>query len=195
VKFDAGTVIDANYFDHGDEGNPAFVVVEEGLFVKKRVVDFTKQQQSRFAVPILMPTGRMRVKIANYGPMTMFPDPAMKSCVTRPFTMVAKEPVSGYLLRFQDLASMLLNVQADKIRAAFRNEPDDDAVAQMWIAEQEAAKWKSFRKTCVKEARRAIKTEKAVLKGEWAIRKPGRPKPIKEHQPFAPLSPRTYEPW
>jgi hypothetical protein len=195
VRFDAETVIDAGYFRDFDEGNGAFVVVEEGVFVKRRVVDFTKMKQSRFAVPIRMPEGRKRVNVADYGPMTMFPDPSMKICVSKPFTMFAKGPVSGYLLKVQDLISMLLKIQAEKVIAAFRNDADDDEVAQLWIAREEATTWAGYKKACLKEARRAIKTEKAVLRGEWAIRKPAPPKPIKEHAPFELISPRAYEPW
>jgi CRP-like cAMP-binding protein len=195
IRFEAGTVIDAAYFRRADEGNAAFVVVEEGLFVKRRVVDFTRMKQSRFAVPICMPEGTKRVRVAEYGPTTMFPDPAMKICVSRPFTVFAETPVSGYLLKVQDLVSMLLKVQAEKVLGAFRGDPDDDEVAQLWIAREEATTWTTYKKSCSKEARRAIKTEKAVLRGEWAIRKPAPPKPIKEHGQFAMLSPREYEPW
>jgi hypothetical protein len=96
-------------------------------------------------------------------------------------------------LRLKDLDSMLLNSHTEKVLAAFHKEADDQEVAQIWTGEQEAVIWKAYRKSCLKEARQAVKVEKAVCNGDWASRKPRPPKPIKDHAPFPPLILRDYE--
>jgi CRP-like cAMP-binding protein len=191
-RFEIGTVIDVNYFQVEDE-NRAFFIVEDGALVKKRMVDFTGRHTSTSALSVHLPQGRMRVKVAVYGPGTMFPDPAMRSCVPYPFTMVVKEPVTAYRLRRTDLISMLLTVQTEKVMAAFQKEPNDEQMAQMWTEGKEAVKWKAYRRSCIKEARRGAKVERAVSCGAWATRKPDIPKPIKDHRPFTPLLPKSYQ--
>jgi hypothetical protein len=117
----------------------------------------------------------------------MLPLPSMKLCALYPFTLLVTEEVTGYLLKFADLAELLLRSQSQRILKMFLDrEPSDQRVKEIWVEEQEGVQWQAYRKKCVKEARKVLKTERAVSRGEWAIRKPGLPKAIKDHRPFTP---------
>ena len=193
VKFDAGVLIDDNYFKKDDQGI-SFYVVEEGLVMKQRTVDFTGHvaDQSGSSIQVQIPRGRHTVRIGTYRPKTMFPDPALKRFVPYQFTMFVAEPVISWELKVKDLISMLLTVQMQKIQEAFRNEPNDSQVVDIWIEKQRAIKWQEFKKRCVKEARQTVKIEKQVLNGLWPCRTAQIPKPIKEHKLYPALSRRLY---
>jgi CRP-like cAMP-binding protein len=191
VRMRAGTEIGDDFFPR--ENTMSFIVVEEGVLVKRRVVNFSGTKVASDST-IALPMGAKSVKVGQFGPREMIPVPAMRICVPFPFTLYVEEEVTGYLLKLVELASMLLNVQTQKIIRAFAsNEPNDEKVIQMWIAKQEAVQWQGYRKKCVKEARRILKAQKAISRGEWAIRKAGPPKAIKEHRPFTTLRPKQYE--
>ncbi|KAH0789333.1 cyclic nucleotide-binding domain containing protein [Histomonas meleagridis] len=164
-----------------------FFVVEEGLLAKQRVVDFStykesnkpNQNDNNFSIPIKIPKGKHSVRVANYGPKTMFPDPNLKDYVPYPFTITVIEPAITFELKLSDLSSLLLTTQIQKIKESIRNEPTDSEVIQMWIQKQQAIQWKLFKHKCVKEARKTIKVEKDISNGMFAVRKSGPPKPIK----------------
>lgn len=193
LKLDAGVVIDEKFFGK-DENSISFIVVEEGLLVKQRLVDFTghRVDQSASSIQVQIPRGKHTVRVANFGPKTMFPDPALKKYVPYPFTLYVAEPVIAWQLKVKDLASMLLTVQMQKITDAYRDEPNDDQVVNIWIEKQRAIQWQAFKRKCVKEARQMVKVEKLVQNGQWGQRNPAPPKAIKEHKPFPALSRRVY---
>jgi CRP-like cAMP-binding protein len=194
IKLETGVVVDANYFKK-DETSIAFIVIEEGLLSKHRVVDFTGYKSEDLAesgVTITIPIGRHAVRVRTYRSKSMFPDPALREYVPYPFTLVVSEPVIAYRLKLKDLASMLLTAQMQKIREQFRDEPNDMQVVKMWVAEHQAKQWGRFKQKCVKEAREMVKTEKAVMRGQWGLRLPAPPKAIKDHPPFPRLVTKCY---
>lgn len=191
VRMKVGTEIGDDFFPH--ENTMSFIILEEGVLVKRRVVNFSGTKVASDST-ITLPMGIKTVKVGRFGPREMIPVPAMRICAPFPFTLYVEEEVTGYLLKLAELASMLLNIQTQKIIRAFAsNEPSDEKVIQMWIANQEAVQWQAYRKKCVKEARGILKAQKAISRGEWAIRKAGPPKAIKEHRPFTALKPKQYE--
>jgi CRP-like cAMP-binding protein len=191
VRMRVGTEIGNDFFPR--ENTMSFIVVEEGVFVKRRAVNFSGTKVASDST-IALPIGVKTVKVGQFGPREMIPVPAMRICVPFPFTLYVAEEVTGYLLKLVELASMLLNVQTQKIIRMFAsNEPNDEKVIRMWIEKQEAVQWQAYRKKCVKEARRILKAQRAISMGEWAIRKAGPPKAIKEHRPFTTLRPKQYD--
>ena len=122
----------------------------------------------------------------------MFPVPGLTDFVAYPFSMIVLEPVTVYELKLSDMASLLPRTQLERIKEAFRREPPDEAVAQMWIEKQQAIQWQAFKRKCVKEARESVKVEREVQNGNYAMRKPGIPKPIKDHKPLPPLTNKEY---
>jgi hypothetical protein len=193
IKLDAGVVIDETYLGK-DDGATSFLVVEEGLLAKMRVVDFTgyKCEPSSTGIEVAVPNGKHAVKVKTYGPKTMFPDPALAEYVPYHFTLYVTEPVIAYQLKVKDLASMLLTAQMQKIREAFRDEPNDTQVINIWIEKQQAIQWQAYKRKCVKEARQMVKVEKEVLSGQWPQRKAARPKAIKDHKGYGSLMRMTY---
>lgn len=194
-KLETGTVVNAqNPIAEG-----CFIVIEEGLLAKQRVVDFSiykskDMNANQRHLSIALPPGRHAVTVAMHGPKTMFPDPTLKDFVSYPFSMTVIEPASFYLLKVSDMTSMLLNTQIERIKNAVRAEPTDIEVIRMYIDKQEAIQWQLFKKKCVKEARESIKMEKSITNGQWPMRRSGVPKRIKEHKPFPPLKRNEYEP-
>jgi hypothetical protein len=194
LKIEAGAVVDDHYFGK-DEKAIRFIVVEEGLLAKQRVVDFTGHQNDESlatGISITVPKGKHAVRFRTYRSKTMFPDPALKDFVPYPFALVVTEPVIAYHLKLKDLESMLLTAQLQKIREAFRAEPNDDQVVKLWIQEHQAIQWQTFKQKCVREARQQVKVERAVMNGNWGLRLPAPPKAIKEHEPYGHLSRRLY---
>ena len=148
--------------------------------------------QSGSSIQVQIPRGRHTVRIGTYNPRTMFPAPALKRLVPYQFTMFVVEPVISWDLKVRDIESMLLTVQMQKIMEAFRNEPNDSQVVDIWIEKQRAVKWQEFKKRCVKEARLTVKMERQMLNGLWPCRTASIPKPIKEHKLYPALTQRTY---
>ncbi|OHT07110.1 cyclic nucleotide-binding domain containing protein [Tritrichomonas foetus] len=191
-KLEINTVIDPlNPLAEG------FIVIEEGLMAKQRSVDFStfkrRDQQGQIKISVTIPTGKHTVRVVTLGPKMMVPDPGQKEYVSYPFSLVVLEPVQCYILKTSDLSSMLLSTHLEKIKSAFRAEPTDNEVIKMYIDKQEAIHWQLFKKKCVKEAREIVKIEKAIMNGQWAIRKPGIPKRIKDHKSLPPMRRDAYE--
>jgi hypothetical protein len=186
IKLEPGVLIDRQYFGNQDQDNGLFVVVEEGLLVKHRKVDFGKETsvvETELGLTLRIPRGFRNVKVGKYGPKTMFPDPAFATCCPYPFTIVVVEPVSGYILKYRDLVSLLLSAQLQQLVTDFAKEPGDAQVIEEWIQRQSLVQWESFKRKCVKEVRRQVRVERAVMSGEWGFRKTGRPKAIKDFRP------------
>lgn len=191
-RLETGRVINAQ----NPVAEGCFCVIEEGLLYKQRVVDFTnykkndtklKLNQNQHQFPINLPPGKHTVTIKNYGPKTMFPDPALQEFIVYPFSLVVIEPVTFYALKVSDLRSMLLNTHIERIKNSILDEPTDSEVIQMHIERQQAIQWQLYKKKCVKEVREAIKVEKQMALGQWCVRRARTPKPIKEHKFFPPL--------
>jgi CRP-like cAMP-binding protein len=192
VRFEVGTVINDRFLSESEDTRASFIVVEEGLLVKRRVVNFG-QKGKLSKTTVRLPIGPKTVVIGAYGPRQMFPVPAMHVCVPYPVTLLVREPVSAYILKMNDLALLLLRVQTQRVMQAFVQEPSDDEVKEMWIQKQESVQWEAYRRACLRDARRILKTQRALANGEYAIRKARPPKAIKDHRPFAPLKRRAYE--
>jgi hypothetical protein len=143
LKLETGTVVDVNYFESDDQKD-SFIVIEEGLLSKRRVVDLTEYQGEDWAVAI--PTGTKAMKVGTYRSKSMCPTPCLSEYVSYPFTLVVKETVVGYHLKVNDMTSMLSTVQMQRIRDQFREEPNDQQVVKMWVAEHQAKHEHSNRK-------------------------------------------------
>jgi hypothetical protein len=187
IELQPGKVVDSQYFNHqSEEDKMSFIVVEEGLLIKHRIVDFGRQAryvETESGLSLKVPRGSRNVRIGKFGPKTMFPDPAFKLCVPYPFTMEVTEPVCAYRLKYSDILSLLLTVQVKTLVAECKNEPTDAQVIDEWVQRQEAVQWEAFKRKCMKEARKQVKVERAVRNGEWGFRKAGIPKALKEHRP------------
>jgi CRP-like cAMP-binding protein len=182
LRWDVGFVVDDTTFPVEDDGL-GFIVVEEGVFAQHRVVSFGGDAREAG----MRVSSSRDVKVADFGPRTMFPLPGIRDCVSFPFRMVVVQPVVAYLMRMRDLASMMLTTQTEKLVATMSEQPGEKEVRAMWMERRSALQWQSFRKSVVKEAREMLKTEKAVANGEFGLRRPGNPKPIKDHPPFTPI--------
>lgn len=104
-----------------------------------------------------------------------------------PLRMVVTQPVVAYLIRMRDLSSIMLKTQAEKLMSVMSEQPNEGEVQAMWAERQSALQWQSFRKTVMRDARAALKMEKAIANGEFGLRRPAPPKPIKDHPPFTPV--------
>jgi hypothetical protein len=189
IRLPRGGVIDDTTFRKDDDGL-AFVIVEEGVLAQHRVVAFEGERPGTAST---MPHGTKDVKIRDYGPRTMFPLPGAGETVSFQFQMVATQPVLAHLLRLDDPASMLLKTQTEKLVQMMRQQPDDEQIKGLWLERQETVLWHTFRKEVMKRARRLVKAEKAIAGGDFGIRKPARPKSIKDHRPYAPIVQKLYE--
>lgn len=196
VKLPTGTILNSQKSTEASKGK-GFLLIEEGLLIKQRVVDFSlfeKKYKQKFDGTLVSnyPKGRFPVKTKTYGPKTMFPDPDLTDFVPYAFSMIVVEPAICHILKLGDLETMLLTTQIQKIRDQYRDEPNDEQVIKMWIERQEEIQWQAFKRKCVKEARKIVKVERDILNGQWAMRKSGHPKPIKDHKPLPPLMRAKY---
>lgn len=187
IKLDKGTIINSDFFGH-HEGDMALYIIDKGLVAQHRIVNFAGHKYKPKHIEIQLPRGERNVKVREYTTGEMFPDPAMKECVQKPFTISVIEPTTVYQLRMKDLAALLLNSQLQRLIDVIKVQPLDEEVIDMWIERQESVQWETFKHKCVKEARKAHKVQKAVAVGEWGMRKCGPPKSIKEHRSVSMLS-------
>ncbi|OHS98782.1 cyclic nucleotide-binding domain containing protein [Tritrichomonas foetus] len=195
-KYDAGTLIEAGPDD--DEKNHGFLVIEEGLLVRQRLVDFTgykrsKLQQIASEMPIKIPKGKHNVRVETLGPKSMIPHPALNEYIIHPFSIQVLEPTVAYELMTTDLGTFLLNTQIQHIKNVMTDEPDDLEVINQWTSKQESVQWKLYKHKCVKDARKRCKVEKDVNNGQWGIRKAGVPRPIKDHRQYSSLIRKKYD--
>ena len=189
-KVQNGQIIDKN-----SSISSGFIVVEEGLIAKMRVVDFSLLKNTDFLensnMMVQIPKGRHPVAVEIYGPKSMVPDPSQTEIYEHPFYLVVQEPGTIHDLKLNNLKSTLFSNQIERIQAAFRNEPSDLDVIKLHISRLEAANWKIYKKRCVKESRDLIKMEKSLTSGTWGMRKATVPKPLKEYNP---LPIKNYQP-
>lgn len=192
VKMEPGTILTASNTLPQSKGR-GFLLIEDGLLIKQRMVDFSKFKRAKLLqnddanLPIRIPTGNHLVRIATYGPKCMFPDPALDDFVKYPFIVTVIEPTTAHVLVKSDLDSLLLTTQIHHLQDEYLDQPNDEQVVKMWVNKQKEIQWNKFKKQCVKEARRYVRTERAVLNGQWAMRNPKQPKSIKDHKPFTPI--------
>jgi hypothetical protein len=148
-------------------------VIEEGLLSKRRVVDFTKYQGEDWAdseVAVVIPTGTKAMRVGTYRSTSMCPTPCLSEYVSYPFQLVVKEPVMGYHLKVKDMTSTLSTVQMQRIRDQFRDEPNDQQVVKMWVAEHQTKQSQLFKQKCGKEVREM--GEKVVMNETDAVPSP-----------------------
>ena len=139
-----GEVIDAsNSFGDG------FLVMEQGLLAKKRLIDFSLH--SNDPVPegsfqIQLPTGLRNVRVQTIGPKTMFSDPCLIEYIDCPFSLTVVEPAVLYLLKLSDMASTLPTFQVNKIKDKLTTELSEEEVVKIWYEKHQKIAWNKFKK-------------------------------------------------
>lgn len=192
VSKNASTFSSQNFEQHG------FLVIEEGLVSKERLVDFSgfklsKLQITASEMPIRIPKGKHNVSVGTYGPKSIVLHPGTRGYFCHPFSIHVIEPVIAYELMPDDISTLLLNTQIQQIKKITMNEPDDNEVIMMWKQKQEAAQWKIYKKNCVKEARKRGKMQGDMTNGQWVMRKPKIPKSLKDSGKYSSLIRKKYD--
>jgi hypothetical protein len=184
IRLPAGTVINDSTYRRGADEGAGFIVIHTGVVVQRRKIFSTE----------VAPMGTARtpaVTIREFGAMTMFPLPGVRGGIIFPFQMVAIQPVVGYLLRLDEMASILVKSQCENLVQMMSQQPDDEEIKTIWLERQRAMQWQSFRKSVTKGVRQIAKAEKGQANGDFAIRKPAPPKSIKDYRPFTAILQRV----
>ena len=194
----SSTINKSNSLYNPNDTEHGFLLIEEGLVSKERLVDFSgfklsKLQITASEMPIRIPKGKHNVSVGTYGPKSIILHPGTRGYFTHPFSIHVIEPVLAYELMTDDMASLLLSTQIQQIKRITMNEPDDYDVIMMWKNKQEAAQWKVYKKNCVKEARRRGKMKGDMSNGQWVMRKSKIPKSLKDSGKYSSLIRKNYD--
>jgi hypothetical protein len=161
-EVEQGSVIDANTFGQlGKHG--FFIVLEAGMLTKQRVIDFSGYDGEKVdvrGVDVQIPDGEETISVKTYRPKSLIPDPALFDYVPYAFTLVADEHVVAYKLKLKDVESVCLHSQMQRIRAALRDEPDNDQLIKNWIEKRQAMQWDLMKQKSVRLA--MLKNQQSV---------------------------------
>lgn len=166
-----------------------WMIIRDGCLAQSRFIDFQLSkidprsiEDDQIGFNLCLPEGKQNFQTGEFYSNHCVADPSLSDKLNKPFTLNPVKNTEVYVIKIEDVYSLIPIDIRRKIEKIILDDPSDDTLIRNWYEKEKQIKWEKYRKACSKEANQYMKQERVDDNRTFACRIPKPPKSIKAYQ-------------